>query len=100
MTLKEKSRVNAIHESTTDPGARLVCKSDGDASRLCYMGHVLMENRNGLVVDVSVSAATGAQPSGKNRSSCCKLMSNQEPQQEKIAAMILMHISRQYKSRA
>jgi transposase len=56
---KGEKRSNATHESTTDPGARLVRKSDGDASRLCYMGHVLMENRNGLVVDVSVSAATG-----------------------------------------
>lgn len=56
---KGEKRSNATHESTTDPGARLARKSDGDASRLCYMGHVLMENRNGLVVDVSVSAATG-----------------------------------------
>ena len=54
-----EKRSNATHESTTDPDARLARKSDGDASRLCYMGHVLMENRNGLVVDVSVSAATG-----------------------------------------
>lgn len=52
-------RSNDTHESTTDPGARLSRKSDGDASRLCYMGHVLMENRNGLIVDASVSSATG-----------------------------------------
>jgi IS5 family transposase len=54
-----EKRSNTTHESVTDPDARLARKSDGDASRLCYMGHVLMENRNGLVVDVSVSAATG-----------------------------------------
>lgn len=54
-----EKRSNATHESTTDPDARLARKSDGDASRLCYMGHVLMDNRNGLVVDVSISAATG-----------------------------------------
>ncbi len=53
-----EKRSNATHESTIDPGARLARKSDGDASRLCYMGRVLMENRNGLVVEVSVSAAT------------------------------------------
>lgn len=58
-TLQGKSAVTPTHESTTDPDARLARKSDGDASRLCYMGHVLMENRNGLVVDVSVSTATG-----------------------------------------
>ena len=54
-----EKRSNATHESATDPDARLARKNDGAASRLCYMGHVLMENRNGLVVDVSVSAATG-----------------------------------------
>ena len=56
---KGEKRSNATHESATDPDARLARKSDGDASRLCHMGHVLMENRDGLVVDVSVSAATG-----------------------------------------
>jgi hypothetical protein len=42
------------------PGARLARKSDGDgdASRLCYMDHVMMKNRNGLVVNVSISSAT------------------------------------------
>jgi len=48
---KEK-RSNQTHASTTDPDARLYRKADGQPSRLCFMGHVLMENRNGLVVDV------------------------------------------------
>jgi len=56
---KGEKRSNETHHSTTDADARLAKKSDGDASRLCHMGHVLMENRNGLIVDVCVSAATG-----------------------------------------
>jgi transposase len=55
---KEK-RSNETHESTTDPEARLYKKGDGQPAKLCYMGHVLMENRNGLAVRGHVSQATG-----------------------------------------
>lgn len=54
-----QKRTNETHESTTDPQARLYKKSVGVASRLSYLGHALMENRNGLVVDACVSQATG-----------------------------------------
>ncbi|TCA13371.1 IS4/IS5 family transposase, partial [Rhizobium leguminosarum bv. viciae] len=47
------------HASTTDPDARLYRKSKGQESRLAYLGHALMENRNGLVVDGAVTHATG-----------------------------------------
>ncbi|POZ60658.1 IS5/IS1182 family transposase, partial [Chromobacterium alticapitis] len=50
---------NQTHQSKTDPEARLARKSAGDASRLCHMAHILTENRNGLVVDVSVSEVNG-----------------------------------------
>ena len=46
-----EKRSNETHASTTDPDARLFRKAAGQASKLCHMGHVLMENRNGLVVD-------------------------------------------------
>lgn len=52
-------RSNATHASATDPDARLYRKALGPASRLCYMGHLLMENRNGLVVDTETTHATG-----------------------------------------
>jgi transposase len=52
-------RSNATHASTTDPEARLYRKGDGQPSVLCYMGHVLMENRHGLAVGGLVSQATG-----------------------------------------
>lgn len=56
---KGERRSNETHASTTDEQARLFKKSEGDKSRLCYMGHALMENRNGLVVDVEATQATG-----------------------------------------
>jgi hypothetical protein len=56
---KGQQRRNDTHESTTDPDARLFKKSPGDKSRLCHMGHILMENRHGLVVDVEVTQASG-----------------------------------------
>jgi transposase len=56
---KGEKRSNDTHASTTDDQARLFKKSEGDKSRLCYMGHALMENRNGLVVDVETTQATG-----------------------------------------
>lgn len=55
---KEK-RSNETHASTTDPDARLYRKANGQESRLCFMGHVLMENRNGLAVDATLTHATG-----------------------------------------
>lgn len=55
---KEK-RSNETHQSTTDPEARLYRKGDGQPAKLCYMGHALIENRNGLVVGGSISQATG-----------------------------------------
>ncbi len=54
-----EKRSNETHVSTTDPDARLYRKSDGQESRLCYMGHAIMENRNGLAVGGEVTHATG-----------------------------------------
>jgi transposase len=54
-----ETRSNATHASTTDPDARLYRKGNGQPSRLCFMGHVLMENRNGLVIDAALTHATG-----------------------------------------
>ncbi len=52
-------RSNDSHQSTTDPEARLYRKGDGKESRLCYMGHALMENRAGLAVGGGVTQAGG-----------------------------------------
>ena len=52
-------RSNDTHFSTTDPGSRMACKGLGKETRLCFTGHVLMENRHGLAVDVELTTATG-----------------------------------------
>jgi transposase len=54
-----EKRKNQTHESTTDPDARLFTKSSGSQAKLSYMGHVLMENRNGLLVQTFLSEASG-----------------------------------------
>ncbi len=54
-----EQRSNETHASTTDPDARLYRKSAGQEAKLCHMGHVLMENRNGLIVDAQTTTATG-----------------------------------------
>jgi transposase len=59
VNFRGQKRKNTTHQSTTDPDARLFKKSTGSASKLCFMGHVLMENRNGLVVDTRLTLATG-----------------------------------------
>lgn len=56
---KGQKRKNDTHESKTDPDARLCRKGQQTGAQLAYMGHALMENRNGLVVDVRVTHAVG-----------------------------------------
>jgi transposase len=52
-------RKNETHESKTDPNARLYKKGKGKEAKLCYAGHVVMENRNGLAVQGRITKATG-----------------------------------------
>lgn len=59
VNFKGERRSNETHRSSTDPDARLYKKSEGNKSQLAFLGHALMENRNGLVVDVEVTQATG-----------------------------------------
>jgi len=56
---KGKRRANDTHESTTDSEARLYRKSNGQEARLCYLGHVVIENRSGLAVGGTLTGATG-----------------------------------------
>lgn len=70
-----QKRTNETHESKTDSDARLYRKGHGQEARLSYLGHVLMENRNGMIVDALLTRADGTA--------------------ERDAALILMH--RQYK---
>jgi transposase len=54
-----EKRTNDTHQSATDPEALLAKKGHGKEAKLCFTGHVLMENRNGMVVDVTFTQATG-----------------------------------------
>jgi transposase len=52
-------RSNQTHRSTTDPDALLARKSNATPAKLCYAGHLLMENRNALIIDAELTAADG-----------------------------------------
>ena len=54
-----EKRWNETHASTTDPDARLYRKGTGKEAKLCYIGHGLMENRNGLLVDARLTRVSG-----------------------------------------
>src|ERR1700751_452203 len=54
-----EKRSNETHVSTTDPDARLYRKGPGQPAKLAYLGHVLMENRDALVIDPRLTLATG-----------------------------------------
>jgi hypothetical protein len=53
----KQKRSNDTHASVTDPDSRLYKKAAGKEAKLCYMGHALMENRNGLAIAGTVSLA-------------------------------------------
>ena len=54
-----EKRSNATHQSTTDPEARLYKKAKGKESKLAFLGHALMENRQGMLVDFQITGANG-----------------------------------------
>jgi transposase len=60
---KGERRSNATHESRSDPDAQLRRKGPGKESKLCFGGHALMENRNGLCVDIRVTSSIEPEPS-------------------------------------
>ena len=73
-------RSNESHESTTDPEARLHRKGRGKPAQLCYMGHGLMENRNGLVVGACVTRASGT----AERAAALDLIDRHRPSRRRI----------------
>ena len=77
---RRERRSNKTHRSTTDPDAKLYRKGDGHESRLCYMGHVLMENRNGLAVAGDVTRASGT----AERDTALDLIDGRRPSQRRI----------------
>lgn len=59
VSFRGERRSNATHASITDPEARLARKSNATAAKLSYAGHLLMEHRNALIVDMELTQATG-----------------------------------------
>src|SRR5580704_13551586 len=59
VNFRGEKRSNETHESKTDPDSLLARKSEGKESRLSYSGNLLVENRNGLIVDAEVFQANG-----------------------------------------
>ena len=59
VNFRGERRSNETHESKTDPDALLARKSEGKESKLSYSGSLLVENRNGLIVDAEVFVANG-----------------------------------------
>jgi transposase len=59
VTFRGEQRRNDTHASTTDPDARLYRKARGHEAKLAYLGHVLLDNRHGLIANVCATAATG-----------------------------------------
>jgi transposase len=59
ISFRGEKRSNATHASITDPDARLYKKSSGTGAMLCFIGHALMENRSGLIVQGDLTKADG-----------------------------------------
>lgn len=57
VNFRGEKRTNQTHESSTDPEAKIYTKSSGATAKLNFMGHVLMENRNGLAVEATLTPA-------------------------------------------
>ena len=62
VNFRGSKRTNDTHGSTTDPEAKSARKGPGKEAKLCFGGHALMENRNGLCVDIRVSSALESEP--------------------------------------
>ena len=76
MDFRSEQRSNATHRSTTDPEARLYRKSEAAPAQLCYMGHVLMENRHGLAVSGRLAQATGTAEREAALEMICKVLNH------------------------
>jgi hypothetical protein len=74
-----EKRSNKTHCSRTDPDARLARKGNGKEAKLAYAGHILVENRNGLIVDVEVTPATGT----AEREAALRMLARERTRQKK-----------------
>ena len=77
-----EKRSNETHVSPKDPEAKLFRKGDNQGSKLCYMGHTLMDHRHGLIVDVEVTEAGGS----AEREAALKLLDRNKTRERRTVA--------------
>ena len=84
-----EKRTNETHVAPKDPEAKLFCKGKGQAAKLCYMGHTLMDHRHGLIVDVEVTEAGGyaERATALKQTKICRRQQNLKDR--KIAVVVL-----------
>ena len=87
-----EKRTNETHVSPKDPEAKLFRKSQGQAAKLNYMGHVLMEHRHGLIVDVEVTQANGT----AEREAALEMLDRLPPRQRRTAAADKAYDTKQF----
>jgi IS5 family transposase len=75
-----EKRSNQTHESTTDPESRLARKGRGKEAKLSYAQHALMENRNGLLVELAITQASGT----AEREAALEMVENYLPRDKRI----------------
>src|SRR6266852_721662 len=75
-----EKRSNETHESKTDPEARLVRKGNGKEAKLSFTANGLIENRNGLLVDIRVLTATGT----AERDAAVRMLNEELPGKKRI----------------
>jgi len=79
---RRQPRSNDTHESKTDPEAKLARKGKGQEAKLCFEGHALIDNRNGLLVELQVSEANGS----AERESALSMLQEHAPEGATVGA--------------
>jgi transposase len=87
-----EKRTNETHAAPKDPEAKLFRKSKGQAAKLNYMGHVLMEHRHGLIVDVEVTQANGT----AEREAALEMLDRLPPRKRRTAAADKAYDTKQF----
>ena len=94
MNFRGKPRTNDTHESSTDPEAKSARKGPGKEAKLSYAGHALMENRNGLCVDLQIRSAIEAEPKaarGASGSAAPQTRASEDPERRQGLSHSRLH---------
>jgi len=87
-----EKRSNQTHVAPKDPDAKLFCKGKGQTAKLNYMGHVLMDHRHGLIVDVEVTQANGS----AEREAALRLLDRHPSRERRTVAADKAYDTRQF----